>query len=217
MSNTGINTGAWRFLPAEPASIWIASVLGPGCDSNAFNASASWPFRPLTAASTVISSSPYLRSMVTIGATRLAAGNCPSEAVSWRRTCQLGSSASFMTAASMALSVRKGSQKRTAPLRTAAFLSPSAARAVAASIEPMPSSVHSACSRVRQSGAFAASSFSAGTTDLSLRWTRSCWAVSRHQPIGLDRWATSWAGVSSSICGFSTLCMPEWITRKMRP
>ena len=36
--------------------------------------------------------------------------------------------------------------------------------------------------------------WSAGTTDWSCFNTSSCWAVSRHQPFGCERWATSCAG-----------------------
>ena len=42
---------------------------------------------------------------------------------------------------------------------------------------------------------------SAGTTDLSCLRTSSRCAVSRHQPFGCDRWATSCAGVSLSMRG----------------
>jgi len=58
----------------------------------------------------------------------------------------------------------------------------------------------------------------AGTTLLSCFSTSSCCAVSRHQPLGCDRCATNWAGVSLSIRGITrSRGMPSYVSRHTRP
>ena len=54
-----------------------------------------------------------------------------------------------------------------------------------------------------------------GTTDLSLRCTSNCWAVSRHQPLTSERCATSCVGDFDCAAGFlcqGGVCQPKGMT-----
>ena len=70
-----------------------------------------------------------------------------------------------------------------------------------ASSAPSPSSVQSAWKRASRFGDVRTICCSAGTTDRSCFSTSSCCAVSRHQPFGCERCATSCAAVSFSMRG----------------
>ncbi len=85
------------------------------------------------------------------------------------------------------------SDNRIADARTSLLTSVRALRTDAASMASSPSSVQSACSRVRQSGALAASVLSDGATLASPRSTSTRCAVSRHHPFGFDNVCTSCA------------------------
>ena len=80
---------------------------------------------------------------------------------------------------------------RMAAARTRGSVSFSFSIRKASSADSKPSSVQSACSRAMGFSLLVASCLSAGTTDLSLLMTISFCAVSRHQPLGSDRCATS--------------------------
>ena len=58
---------------------------------------------------------------------------------------------------------------------------------------------------------------SAGTTDLSCLSTSSCCAVSRHQPFGWLRCATSCAGVSFSIRGWVSVALDAVVRQPPDP
>ncbi|NDB77238.1 MAG: hypothetical protein EB141_16630 [Verrucomicrobia bacterium] len=106
---------------------------------------------------------------------------------------------------------------RKAAMRTCGWASLSFSRASGASSAPMPSSVQRACIRASGFSLVRVMACNAGTTDLSLRMTRVRCAVSRHQPFGCARCATSSAGFWASIFGCGPGLKSSWTSRQMRP
>ena len=132
---------------------------GADDDNNASSTAPSLPATPLTAG--VDDDRIVAAPREEAGDRRLAAVRLvsPSEAATCRRTDQSPSVSRAVTAVSIDPSplASHRSDRRTADVRTSRDESSSALRTSAASMRSMPSSVHSACSRVRASGAAVAS------------------------------------------------------------
>ena len=218
-SAPGPHCGFWRRRPpaSPPRRHWRRLSA-----SSAVSASASRPLRPLMPASTVIGSPPYSASAPPPASRAASRGNSPSEAASCRRTLPAGV-VGLLQHRRRHRGITLGQERF-----GAAHSRPGAHKAlVSSSAWVTVSRIQRAHARQRpdrlQPGvpvrrAVIAICFKAGTTDLSLRWTSNCCAVSRHQPFGSDRCATSWAGVSSIMCGLARAgFMPVWTTRQMRP
>ena len=80
----------------------------------------------------------------------------------------------------------------------------------------LPASTARGCARAGCSDARRTICCSAGTTDLSCLSTSSCCAVSRHQPFGCARCATSCAGVSLSMRGCVRVAVHAVVGRRAR-